>query len=260
MDVLLTNDDGIDAAGLGVLYRTLDAMDDVTVTAVAPVDDQSAVGRALNHEVDIQTHEYGYAVDGTPTDCVVAALGALGIDPDIVVSGCNRGANLGEYVLGRSGTVSAAVEAAFFDVPAIAVSLYVPLSEDFVFAETETPASAYALAANTTEYLVANGLDSGVFEHADYLNVNCPVAEQAPAEMVVTRPSHTYDMDAERDGDTIHIKDRIWKRMADGDIPDPEGTDRRTVVDGKVSVSPLTAPHTTEFHPGLDALAAEFGG
>ena len=106
MDVLLTNDDGIDAAGLGVLYRTLDAMDDVTVTAVAPVDDQSAVGRALNHEVDIQTHEYGYAVDGTPTDCVVAALGALGIDPDIVVSGCNRGANLGEYVPSRCTSLS----------------------------------------------------------------------------------------------------------------------------------------------------------
>ncbi|MDZ7745972.1 MAG: 5'/3'-nucleotidase SurE [Halobacteriales archaeon] len=260
MDVLLTNDDGIDAAGLSVLYRTLDAMDDVAVTVVAPANDQSAVGRAMNHEIDIRTHEYGYAVEGTPTDCVIAAVGTLDISPDLVVSGCNRGANLGEYVLGRSGTVSAAVEAAFFDVPAIAVSLYVPLSEDFEFANTDTPASAYAVAAAATEHLVANAVESGVFEHADYLNVNCPVAEQAPTEMVVTRPSHAYDMDAERDGDTIHIKDRIWARMAEGDIPDSEGTDRRTVVDGNVSVSPLTAPHTTETHSGLDALAAAFDG
>ena len=260
MDVLLTNDDGIDATGLGVLYRALDAMDDVTVTAVAPADDQSAVGRAMNHEVDLRTHDYGYAVEGTPADCVVAALGALDTDPDLVVSGCNRGANLGEYVLGRSGTVSAAVEAAFFDVPAIAVSLYVPLSEDFEFADVETPASAYTVAASATEHLVADALDSGVFEHADYLNVNAPVPEEGPAEMLVTRPSHTYEMDAERDDDTIHIKDRIWSRMANGDIPDPEGTDRRTVIDGNVSVSPLTAPHTTESHPGLDALAAAFDG
>jgi 5'-nucleotidase len=260
MDVLLTNDDGIDADGLHALYDALTALDGVFVTVVAPATDQSAVGRAMSHEVDLSTHELGYVVDGTPTDCVVAAVGALGLSPDLVVSGCNRGANLGEYVLGRSGTVSAAVEAAFFDVPAMAVSLYVPVAEDVDFSDYEPDGGAYAEAARATQYLAEHAVDAGVFESADYLNVNCPVPDGDATPMEVTRPSHVYDMDAERDGETVHIRDRIWKRMAEGDIPDPQGTDRRTVVEGRTSVSPLTAPHTTEHHEALDGLVAGFDG
>jgi 5'-nucleotidase len=97
MDVLLTNDDGIDAGGIRALYETLSSIEEVSVTVVAPATDQSAVGRALSHEVDVETHELGYVVHGTPTDCIVAAVGALDdLDPDLVVAGCNRGANLGE--------------------------------------------------------------------------------------------------------------------------------------------------------------------
>ena len=255
MDVLLTNDDGIKADGLGVLYESLSAVDSLDVTAVAPADDQSAVGRALSHEVDVEPHEFGYAVHGTPADCVVAAVGALDMSPDLVVSGCNRGANLGEYVLGRSGTVSAAVEAAFFEIPAVAVSLYVPAAEDLNFAEFDPDHGAYAEAARAARYLTRHAVDAGVFDTADYLNVNCPVPGDDPAPMAVTRPSHVYDMDAERDGDTVHIRDHIWERMAAGDVPDPAGTDRRAVMDGRISVSPLTAPHTTEHHEALDGLA-----
>ncbi|MFC7177624.1 5'/3'-nucleotidase SurE [Halosegnis marinus] len=259
MDVLLTNDDGIDAEGIHALHDALSDLDGVDVTVVAPATDQSAVGRALSREVDVEPNDIGYAVHGTPTDCVVAAVGALDLDPDLVVAGCNRGANLGEYVLGRSGTVSAAVEAAFFGIPAIAVSLYVPVAEDIAFSEVRPDNGAYDEAKRATRYLVRTALDVGVFEEADYLNVNCPVPGDDPAEMTVTRPSHVYDMDAERDGDTVHITDRIWKRMSSGDITDPEGTDRRAVVEGRVSVSPLTAPHTTEHHEALDGLAAGFG-
>jgi len=255
MDVLLTNDDGIEADGLGVLYESLSAVDALDVTAVAPADDQSAVGRALSHEVDVEPHEFGYAVHGTPADCVVAAVGALDMSPDLVVSGCNRGANLGEYVLGRSGTVSAAVEAAFFEIPAVAVSLYVPAAEDLNFAEFEPDHGAYGEATRAARYLTRHAVDAGVFDTADYLNVNCPVPGDDPAPMAVTRPSHVYDMDAERDGDTVHIRDHIWEQMAAGDVPDPAGTDRRAVMDGRISVSPLTAPHTTEHHEALDGLA-----
>lgn len=256
MEILLTNDDGIEADGIRVLY---DALSDLgEVTTVAPATDQSAVGRMMSYEVDVGDHELGYAVHGTPTDCVVAAVGALGLDPDLVVSGCNRGANIGEYVLGRSGTVSAAVEAAFFGLPAIAVSLYVPVGEDISREDFPVEHHEYAEAARATRFLVKHADTAGVFEQADYLNVNCPVPDEHPAPMVVTRPSHVYDMDAEREGTTVHLKDRIWKRMADGDVPDPEGTDRRAVVEGRVSVSPLTAPHTTEHHEALDGLAAGF--
>jgi 5'-nucleotidase len=259
MDVLLTNDDGIEADGITALYDTLSGIEEVSVTVVAPATDQSAVGRALSHEVDVETHELGYVVHGTPTDCIVAAVGALDdLDPDLVVAGCNRGANLGEYVLGRSGTVSAAVEAAFFGLPAIAVSLYVPAAEDLDFTDYDPETSAYAEAQRATEYLVRNAVGAGVFEDADYLNVNCPVPSDERPVMEVTRPSHVYRMDAERDGETVHITDRIWALMAEGDVPDPEGTDRRAVVEGRVSVSPLTAPHTTEGHQALTGLAAGY--
>jgi 5'-nucleotidase len=255
-NILLTNDDGIDSPGLRALYDTLSAVG--RVTAVAPADDQSAVGRALSASVDVREHDLGYVVEGTPSDAVVAGIEAIGPTPDIVVSGCNEGANLGEYVLGRSGTISAAVEATFFDIPAIAVSLYVPVGPDEDFAALDTDRADYTEATRATRYLVEHALDGEVFANADYLNVNAPAPGTEPAPMTVTRPSRVHEMDAIREGDTIHLHDRIWDRMADGDIADPSGTDRRAVVEGAVSVSPLTAPHSTEHHEALDDLAAAY--
>jgi len=256
-EILLTNDDGIDSPGFRALHDALSAVGNVT--GVAPATDQSAVGRAMSDEVGVTEHELGYAVEGTPADCVVAGLQSLGPYPDLVVSGCNTGANLGAYVLGRSGTVSAAVEAAFFGVPAIATSLYVP-GDDVTWSEFEPAPSDYAEAVRATEHLAEAAMGAGVFEAADYLNVNAPMPDGSPAPMEITRPSHVYDMDATRDDGVVTLHDRIWERMAEGDVPDPEGTDRRAVAEGRVSVSPLTAPHSVERHPGLDALAAEYPG
>ena len=254
--ILLTNDDGIESVGLRALYDGLCEVGDVVT--VAPANDQSAVGRALSHEVDVRDHELGYAVEGTPADCVVAGLEALVPETDLVVAGCNRGANLGAYVLGRSGTVSAAVEATFFDVPSLAVSMYIPVRENTDFTNVDDEKLSYDEAVRATTYLAENALGAGVFEQCDYLNVNAPVAEQGPAPMQVTRPSLVYEMGAVHDGERVTLHDRIWEQMADGDIPDPAGTDRRAVVDGYVSVSPLTAPHTTEHHEALDALAQTY--
>ena len=257
--ILLTNDDGIDATGFRALYEALSSVGEVT--AVAPADDQSAVGRALTASVSVREHDLGYELDGTPADCVIAGLEVLAPDTDVVVAGCNRGANLGAYTLGRSGTVSAAVEATFFDVPAIAVSMYVPVGTDTRLTDVEVEYESYGEAARATAYLVKHARDRDVFEQADYLNVNSPVAEWGRADMAITRPSEVYQMTASRgDGNGITLHDRIWERMADGNIPDPEGTDRRAVVDGSVSVSPLTAPHTTEHHEALDALAGAYSG
>ena len=265
--ILLTNDDGIERPGFRAMYEALTAVGDVT--AVAPVADQSAVGRAISvgSDISVEEHATGYVVDGTPADCVVAGLEALVPDADVVVAGCNKGANLGAYVLGRSGTVSAAVEAAFFGVPAVAASTYLDV-DDVAFHEYETVPAEYAHAVRATAYLVDQALDVGVFETADYLNVNAPAADPgadpmpddrsavAPPSipMRVTRPSLVYDMDATPTDAGVRLHDRIWERMAAEDIPDPEGTDRRAVVDGAVSVSPLTAPHTTEHHAVLDDI------
>ena len=256
--ILLTNDDGIDSVGLRELYEGLSAVGDVT--AVAPADDRSAVGRSISANVGVSEHELGYAIDGTPSDCVVAGLEVLVPETDIVVAGCNDGANLGAYVLGRSGTVSAAVEATFFDVPAIAVSMYVPVRDDEKWEPlTEEPAS-YANATRAAQYLAERAPEAGVFEHADYLNVNAPLAEtgEADAPLQVTTPSHVYEMGAVHEAGEIELHDRIWEMMAEGTIPDPDGTDRRAVVEGRVSVSPLTAPHTTKHHEALDALADNY--
>jgi 5'-nucleotidase len=267
LEILLTNDDGIDSPGLRALY---DALSEVAnVTTVAPADDQSAVGRAMSYEVSVEEHELGYAVHGTPSDCVVAGLAELGPYPDVVVSGSNQGANMGAYVLGRSGTVSAAVEAAFSGVPAIAASLHVPQDEW----PRETTVAEHADVAAAVRYLVEHVPEACIFEEAEYLNVNGPIARNSTAvenrdgdaadagrrpPMVVTRPSHVYDMDATRDDGVVTLHDKTWEQMEADSLPDPEGTDRRAVYEGKISVSPLTAPHTTEHHESLDELAERF--
>jgi 5'-nucleotidase len=260
--ILLTNDDGIDTPGFRATYDALQAVG--SVTAVAPADDRSAVGRAVTTgDIAVHEHELGYALEGTPADCVIAGLESLLPDTDLVVAGCNKGANLGAYVLGRSGTVSAAVEAAFFDVPAIAASVYFDTG-DVPFYEYEPDPEEFREATSATAYLAEHAVDAGVFEEADYLNVNAPTPDRSSgppgerAPIAVTEPSLVYDMEARHENSTVRLHDRIWERMGAGDTPDAEGTDRRAVVDGRVSVSPLTAPHTTERHAALDALAETY--
>lgn len=257
MKILLTNDDGIESAGLRALYDVL--ADRWDVTAVAPAEDKSAVGRAISNEATVETHELGYVLDGTPADCVVAGLEALTPAADLVVSGCNRGANLGAYTLGRSGTISAAVEATFFGLPALAVSLYIPVDEDVTWSEVAVETDSYREAARATRYLVEHAETEGVFERADYLNINAPMPDGVgQRQMEATRPSLTYDMTAAHEDGRVRLTDRIWTRMAEGDVPDPDGTDRRAIVEGRVSVSPLTAPHTVEHHDQLEALARQY--
>ena len=124
MRVLVSNDDGVDAPGILVLARHLAEVGEVVV--VAPDRDRSGSSNSLTLDKPIrvkQLEENRYSVAGTPTDCVHLALsGLLEIEPDIVVSGINSAANLGDDVI-YSGTVSAAMEGRFLGLPAIAVSL-----------------------------------------------------------------------------------------------------------------------------------------
>jgi len=124
MRVLVSNDDGVDAPGIHVLARHLSAMGEVIV--VAPDRDRSGASNSLTLDQPIRVTRLDdgrYRVAGTPTDCVHLALsGLLDVEPDIVVSGINNAANLGDDVI-YSGTVSAAMEGRFLGLPAIAVSL-----------------------------------------------------------------------------------------------------------------------------------------
>lgn len=138
MKILLTNDDGVYAEGLCALYNALSGEHEVYI--VAPEAERSAVGHAITihyplrvKEIRRGKHFWGYAVSGTPADCVKLALYEIVCPVDLVVSGINRGANVGINVL-YSGTVSAATEARILGYPAIAVSIDAYEDIDYCFA------------------------------------------------------------------------------------------------------------------------------
>ena len=128
--ILLTNDDGIEAKGLKTLYRVLRLEKDFDIRIVAPDRERSAVGHAITVFDPIAVKKEfidgmfcGYSVDGTPADCVKLAITAIfDKKPDILISGINRGANIGENII-YSGTVSAATEGTIYEVPSLAVSM-----------------------------------------------------------------------------------------------------------------------------------------
>src|SRR6059058_1991270 len=151
MRVLLTNDDGIDAAGLQALRRALLELDDVELAVIAPDSNRSATARSITtrrplwvERVDFGDGTVGYATDGTPVDCVrLATLGLVeGFEAELIVSGINHGANLGDDIT-YSGTVAAALEGVVLGVPAVAVSqqslrreMDFRLGEDFDFSRS----------------------------------------------------------------------------------------------------------------------------
>jgi 5'-nucleotidase len=130
MRVLLTNDDGITATGLNVMRRALLGVPDVELEVIAPDTNRSATGRAVTlhdpiwvEEVEFGDGTTGFATDGTPVDCVrFASLGLIEEPPELIVSGINHGANLGDDIT-YSGTVAAALEGIILGIPALAVSL-----------------------------------------------------------------------------------------------------------------------------------------
>jgi len=171
MRILLTNDDGIYAKGIEALYETLVREHEVTV--VAPETEQSAVGHSITFlnplrvkSVQRNGQFFGYALDGTPADCVKIAIAELlQPPPEMVISGINKGANVGVDVI-YSGTVSAATEAAVMGVPSIAVSIDSFRTTDFSAAQKFIP--------ELLAMVVKQGLPPGVS-----LNVNVPAV---PAE------------------------------------------------------------------------------
>src|SRR5512139_562714 len=122
--ILVTNDDGVHSDGIRLLAETLAPLGDVTV--VAPIQEASAIGHALTLRRPLRIDTIGpkvFAIDGTPTDCVnIAITHILKGKPDLIVSGINKGWNLGDDVT-YSGTVSGALEGALLGIPSIAVSL-----------------------------------------------------------------------------------------------------------------------------------------
>jgi 5'-nucleotidase len=161
-EILVTNDDGIYSAGIQALAEAIAPLGRVTM--VAPDRERSAASQSLTIQRPLRYEEVGpgkYAVDGTPADCVIIAMHhILSAMPDLVISGINRGANLGHDV-GYSGTVAAALEAAHNNVPAFAISL--ATWDQFQFDD------AGQFAASLAEQMLQNPLPPGMI-----LNVNVP--------------------------------------------------------------------------------------
>jgi len=163
MRILISNDDGVNSEGIRTLTEVLKTLGEVFI--VAPDRDQSAASHALSLYRPLRMEEISrntYSVDGTPTDCVNLAVNGIlkGKKPDLIVSGINKGENLGDDIT-YSGTVSAAIEGTLLEIPSIAVS--VVNKNGFRF----DTASYYALII--AKYVLTRGLPKGTF-----INLNVP--------------------------------------------------------------------------------------
>jgi 5'-nucleotidase len=235
MNVLLTNDDGIQAPALRHLKLALAALGRVII--VAPDRDQSATSHALTLQrpFRIQQHEPDvYSVDGTPTDCVITSFyGLLDHPPDLVISGINLGPNMGEDVF-YSGTVAAAIEGSLQGTPAIAASFATRTVPDF----TE-PARFLAR-------LVGRLLSEGL-PRRHLLNVNFPGRSWPEVRGVqVTRlGSRVYHDTLVKKVDP-RGRDYYWIGGEDPEWEPIEGTDFHAVHEGWISVTPLRLDFTAD--------------
>lgn len=252
MEILVTNDDGYASPGLHALVEELGEIG--RVIAVAPKTDQSATGRATSGSVTLHEREVGYAVDGTPVDCVIVGRTALDMDPDLVVSGCNLGANVGSHTLGRSGTVSAAVESAFGGIPALAVSLYVPPDEW----PPDHDDATYQVARKAVRFFVEQIEAADLFSECDYLNINVPLDSGPDTRMRLTTPATTYRVVATGEDDEVTIRDEKWEEISAGTDQYSIDTDVGAILNGDISISPLQVHQRPRRVPTLENLLEAF--
>lgn len=234
MLILVTNDDGVRSPGLKALTAAMSEIGDAIV--VAPDRNRSAVGHALTLDHPLRSDEVKpgiFAIDGTPTDCVNLGIhGLLDQKPDLVVSGINRGSNLGEDIT-YSGTVCAALEASLMGLPAFAISLD---SSDF---KTNDLMIASTFAKQLALMIQQNSLPANTF-----LNVNVPTGHCRGVQL--TRQGKR------RYGESVVCKQDprgrkyYWIGGTELGFEDIPGSDCNAIADGMISVTPLKANLTHE--------------
>ena len=247
MKILICNDDGYQAPGIQALYEALRTVADVEV--VAPEHNNSAKSNALTLNAPLYVHQahngFRY-VNGTPADCVhIALTGLLGYRPDLVVSGINNGANMGDDTI-YSGTVGAAMEGFLFGIPSIAFS-----QVDKGWSEIEAAAAAARQLVMDMQSQELIGLSPWL------LNVNipnmplsalkplklCRLGRRHAAERVITQESPRGEM-------------MYWIGSAGAAKDDSEGTDFHATAHGHVSVTPLKVDLTDHDNLGYWAQTA----
>ncbi len=250
MKILISNDDGFRAEGIVALYEALKTIAGVEVEVVAPEHNNSAKSNALTLHTPLYVHraDNGFRyVNGTPADCVhIALTGLLGYRPDLVVSGINNGANMGDDTL-YSGTVGAAMEGYLFGIPAMAVS------------QIDKGWAHVGAAAQKVKHLVMQ-MQAGDLLHAQpwLLNVNipnlpldqirppliCRLGRRHAAEPVITQ--------IDPRGQTMY-----WIGNAGPAMDDSEGTDFHAAQMGHMVVTPLKVDLTE--HQALQMWTQAFG-
>jgi 5'-nucleotidase len=247
MKVLLTNDDGIQAAGLHAMRHSLLEVPGIELAVIAPDANRSASARSITtrsplwvEEIEFRDGTTGFASDGTPVDCVrFAYLGLVEFRPELIVSGINHGANLGDDIT-YSGTVAAALEGAVLGVPAIAVSQQSKKGEmDFRLGREFDFGTVAAFTAKLVERLEAQPLPPGTL-----LNVNCPAgpADSLGGARVTRLGKRIYrdklELQDEEHGDGR--RRRLYRIY--GDDPSyhhEDDTDFAAIHEGMISVTPL---------------------
>ncbi|MGD8341193.1 MAG: 5'/3'-nucleotidase SurE [Gammaproteobacteria bacterium] len=228
MHILISNDDGYLARGLRVLAETLAEFAEVTV--VAPDRNRSGASNSLTLDTPLRVEQVAdniYFVNGTPTDCVhVAITGLLDSEPDMVVSGVNHGANLGDDVI-YSGTVAAAMEGRFLGLPAIAVSLVTGEHQNFPLAAR--------IAADLVRRIVDDPLPRDTI-----MNVNVPDRPgDEPLDLDVTRLGFRHKSEPVIKAEDPKGEPIYWVGPAGGGQDSGAGTDFHAIANGRVSVTPI---------------------
>jgi 5'-nucleotidase len=238
--ILVTNDDGIHAAGLRALVKGLSGS--ATVSVVAPSQERSAAAQSLTVRQPIfceQIAEREWSIEGTPADAMMVALHRLfPKPPDLVISGINRGPNLGENVF-YSGTVGAATEAVINHVPAFAISL-AHRGSGFVYDQSAQ------FARQLAELILREGLPSGVL-----LNVNVPLDWNGGVR--ITRQSGKVTRTVLQEGADPRGRVYYWLTEESVDSAFSPGTDYAAVFAGQVSITPIELERTHE--PSLKHLS-----
>jgi len=257
MRILLTNDDGVNATGLKVLEKIARKFSD-DLWIVAPTEEQSGAGHSLTLTVPVRLRKLGeqrFCVAGTPTDAVMIAIAWIMKDspPDLILSGVNRGANLGEDVT-YSGTVSAAMEGALAGIPSIALSQ--SFSREGMGDTDDTPARLPGEGAGPLPFAAAEGWADKVLRPLigtpmppnSLINVNFPAL--APRDIrgvrVVRQGIRDYGRLRIVERKDPRGYDYFWFGMRPMMHTPGHATDLEAVADGYVSVTPLHLDLTHE--------------
>ncbi len=261
MRILITNDDGINAPGLNVLHAiaTEVAGPGGEVWTVAPAFEQSGVGHCISYTHPMMIAELGerrFATEGSPADCVLAALYDAMVDlrPDLVLSGVNRGNNAAENAL-YSGTIGGAMEAALQGLRAIALSqFYGPGNRDL-----ENPFEA---AAATGAGLVRDLLDKGVWGGGDYgvfYNINFPPvpAAEVKGARIVAQGYRTDTFFGVEPHLSPSGRKFLWIKGGPQDVPTAPDTDVHANLQGYTSITPMRCDLTA--HDIIEDLRGRMG-